>query len=118
MSVITLQILLEHHQQKKSLVFHVGDEWLEFFYHQLKPWIHYIPLSTDLSNVMELINFAVENEDIAQAIAQRGFDFIWNHLKMEDIICYWENLLINYSKLLKYKPVKNGRFKVIKPKKM
>ncbi|GIY60215.1 protein O-glucosyltransferase 1 [Caerostris darwini] len=101
----------------RSLVFHVGDEWLEFFYHQLKPWIHYIPLSTDLSNVMELINFAVENEDIAQAIAQRGFDFIWNHLKMEDIVCYWENLLINYSKLLKYQPVKNGSFKVIKPKK-
>lgn len=34
-----------------SLVFHVGDEWLEFFYPQLKPWVHYIPVKTDLSNV-------------------------------------------------------------------
>lgn len=34
-----------------SLVFHVGDEWVEFFYPQLKPWVHYIPVKTDLSNV-------------------------------------------------------------------
>lgn len=34
-----------------SLVFHVGDEWVEFFYTQLKPWVHYIPVKTDLSNV-------------------------------------------------------------------
>ena len=35
----------------KSLVFHVGDEWLEFFYRALKPWVHYIPVDTDLHNV-------------------------------------------------------------------
>lgn len=34
-----------------SLVFHVGEEWLEFFYPQLKPWVHYIPVQSDLSDV-------------------------------------------------------------------
>lgn len=34
-----------------SLVFHVGDEWQEFFYPQLKPWVHYIPVKQDLSDV-------------------------------------------------------------------
>lgn len=29
----------------KSLVFHVGDEWIEFFYPELKPWVHYIPVN-------------------------------------------------------------------------
>ena len=29
-----------------SLVFHVGDEWQEFFYPALKPWVHYIPLKS------------------------------------------------------------------------
>ena len=35
-----------------SLVFHVGDEWDEFFYAALKPWVHYVPESVgnDLSN--------------------------------------------------------------------
>lgn len=34
-----------------SLVFHVGDEWQEFFYPQLKPWVHYIPVQQDLSDI-------------------------------------------------------------------
>lgn len=34
-----------------SLVFHVGDEWQEFFYPQLRPWVHYIPVKQDLSDV-------------------------------------------------------------------
>lgn len=34
-----------------SLVFHVGEEWLEFFYPQLKPWVHYVPVRSDLSDV-------------------------------------------------------------------
>lgn len=34
-----------------SLVFHVGDEWQEFFYPQLKPWVHYIPVKQDLSDL-------------------------------------------------------------------
>lgn len=32
-----------------SLVFHVGDEWIEFFYPKMKPWVHYIPVQTDAS---------------------------------------------------------------------
>lgn len=34
-----------------SLVFHVGNEWMEFFYPVMKPWVHYIPLSSDLAEV-------------------------------------------------------------------
>jgi len=34
----------------RSLVFQVGDDWQEFFYRALKPWVHYIPVRSDLSN--------------------------------------------------------------------
>lgn len=54
-----------------SLVFHVGDEWLEFFYSELKPWVHYIPVEQNLNNVKELIEFAIENDKISKEIAQR-----------------------------------------------
>ncbi|XP_074890082.1 protein O-glucosyltransferase 1 isoform X3 [Buteo buteo] len=53
-----------------SLVFHVGEEWLEFFYPQLKPWVHYIPVRSDLSNVRELLQFVKENDAIAQEISE------------------------------------------------
>ena len=54
-----------------SLVFHVGNEWLEFFYDELKPWVHYIPVETDLKNVKELIQFANENDKVVKKIAER-----------------------------------------------
>ncbi|XP_036206646.1 protein O-glucosyltransferase 1 isoform X2 [Myotis myotis] len=99
-----------------SLVFHVGDEWLEFFYPQLKPWVHYIPVKTDLSNVQELLHFVKANDDIAQEIAERGSHFIMNHLRMDDITCYWENLLTEYSKFLSYNVTRRKGYDQIIPK--
>ncbi|KAJ8796710.1 hypothetical protein J1605_017813 [Eschrichtius robustus] len=99
-----------------SLVFHVGDEWLEFFYPQLKPWVHYIPVKTDLSDVQELLQFVKANDDVAQEIAERGSQFILNHLQMDDITCYWENLLTEYSKFLSYNVTRRKGYDQIIPK--
>lgn len=32
----------------RSLVFHVGEEWMEFFYPAMKPWVHYIPMEVEM----------------------------------------------------------------------
>ncbi|XP_037552281.1 protein O-glucosyltransferase 1 [Nematolebias whitei] len=94
-----------------SLVFHVGDEWQEFFYPQLRPWVHYIPVKQDLSDVRELLRFVQENDEAAQEIATRGQEFILNHLRMEDVTCYWERLLTEFSQLLTYKPSRKSSYK-------
>ncbi|KAM4711058.1 protein O-glucosyltransferase 1 [Anableps anableps] len=96
-----------------SLVFHVGDEWQEFFYHQLRPWVHYIPVKQDLSDVRELLQFVKENDAVVQEIASRGQEFILNHLQMEDVTCYWQRLLTEFSQLLTYKPKRKGNYKQI-----
>lgn len=96
-----------------SLVFHVGDEWLEFFYPQLKPWVHYIPVQQDLSDIRELLQFVKDNDDVAQEIAMRGKQFILEHLRMQDVSCYWEKLLTEYSHLLTYKPKRNNAYSQI-----
>uniref|UniRef100_A0A8C4HU51 Glycosyl transferase CAP10 domain-containing protein n=1 Tax=Dicentrarchus labrax TaxID=13489 RepID=A0A8C4HU51_DICLA len=96
-----------------SLVFHVGDEWQEFFYPQLKPWVHYIPVKQDLSDLRELLQFVKENDAIAQEIATRGKEFILNHLRMQDISCYWERLLTEFSHLLTYKPQRKNNYNQI-----
>ncbi|XP_047432441.1 protein O-glucosyltransferase 1 [Mugil cephalus] len=97
-----------------SLVFHVGDEWQEFFYPQLKPWVHYIPVKQDLSDVRELLQFVKENDAVAHNIATRGMEFILNHLRMEDVSCYWERLLTEFSQLLTYKPQrKSGHNEIV-----
>jgi len=109
---------LKHLFLCNSLVFHVGNEWMEFFYAAMKPWVHYIPVKSKASKeeIEELLLFAKENDAFAKKIAQQGFDFITNHLRMEDVSCYWKNLLKSYSRLLKFKPERNTKFIEIKKK--
>lgn len=89
----------------RSLVFHVGDEWTEFYYDAMVPWVHYIPVPKDANQTVleELIQFAKSNDELCKKIADRGRDFIWNNLKMSDIVQFWRKLLKKYSKLLSYK---------------
>jgi len=96
-----------------SLVFHVDDKWLEFFYPALKPWVHYIPVRQDLKDARELIQFAIENDNIAKSIAARGRNFVKEHLKLEDVTNFWKDLLVEYTKLLKFKPTLNKKFNKI-----
>lgn len=100
----------------KSLVFHVGDEWKEFFYNSLKPWVHYVPVDSKSSpeDLKKLIKFFLDHQELAQEIAERGHEMIWNNLKMEDIDCYWRRLLRSYGRLIKYKVEKNEDFIEIK----
>ncbi|KAG1659939.1 O-glucosyltransferase rumi [Nymphon striatum] len=95
----------------RSLVFHVGDDWGEFFYSQMKPWVHYIPVSSQLTEVRELLEFVKENDETAQDIAYRGYEYIWNHLRMEDVSCYWKKLLTEYAATLNYKVKKSDAVK-------
>ncbi|XP_045165596.2 protein O-glucosyltransferase 1-like [Mercenaria mercenaria] len=97
-----------------SVVFHVGEDWMEFFYSAMKPWVHYIPVRQDLTDVRELLQFAQENDAVVHKIALRGRQFIWDHLRMEDVSCYWLKLLKQYAKLLSFKPTRNKSFKQIK----
>eukprot|EP00795_Rhopilema_esculentum_P002107 gene2107-17685_t len=99
-----------------SVVFHVGDEWKEFFYPAMKPWVHFIPVDTDLSNVSDLIEFARANDDMVREIAKRGREFILSHLRMKDIQEYWKQLLKRYAKLMKWKPKRNKKLIEIKEK--
>ncbi|KAM3966634.1 O-glucosyltransferase rumi homolog isoform 2-T2 [Aphomia sociella] len=93
----------------KSLVFHVGDAWLEFFYPSLKPWVHYVPISQTAkpNEIKQLIEYFKKHDSEAKEIAERGFQHIWDHLTDEDVKCYWRELLKQYASLVKYKVIKN-----------
>lgn len=108
---------LKHLFLCKSLVFHVGDEWKEFFYGALKPWFHYVPVQNHSSEdeIEDLIRFVQSNPDLAKTIAANGFNFIQNHLTMVDVENYWKVLMISYSKLLDFDvKVPNDKFVKIK----
>lgn len=107
---------LKHLFLCRSLVFHVGDDWLEFYYPSLKPWVHYVPVSPDASQqqIKRLVQFFKDNDALGKEIAERGFQHIWDNLTDKDVKCYWRRLLKKYSKLLKYKVVKDDKLRKVK----
>merc|ERR1712098_208768 len=57
-----------------SLVLHVGDQWQEFFYSALRPWVHYVPVPSSASSnrILGLLHFLEEHQHIARRIAEAG----------------------------------------------
>lgn len=100
---------LKHLFLCKSLVFHVGDEWIEFFYPSLKPWVHYVPINpkSTKEDLKRLIQYFKQHDTLAKKIADRGFQHIWDNLTEQDVKCYWRKLLKKYAKLVKYDVVKD-----------
>ncbi|KAJ0181248.1 hypothetical protein K1T71_003333 [Dendrolimus kikuchii] len=100
---------LKHLFLCKSLVFHVGEEWIEFFYPSLKPWVHYVPINPNSSQeeIKKFIKYFQQNDSLAKEIAETGYQHIWDNLRDKDVKCYWRKLLYKYSKLVKYEMVKD-----------
>ncbi|XP_010055154.3 O-glucosyltransferase rumi homolog [Eucalyptus grandis] len=78
----------------------------DFFLRGMLPMEHYWPVR--LNNKCRDIKFAVEwgNNHIkeAQAIGERGSRFLGENLKMKYVYDYMLHLLVEYAKLLKFRP--------------
>ena len=46
-----------------AVVFKQDSSYYEHFYNELEPWVHYIPLKSDLSDVIEKIEWARSHDE-------------------------------------------------------
>lgn len=60
----------------------------------LQPFVHYIPVKSDMSNVEEMVQWAEEHPGWSKQIAIRGTLFIWDLLFHEDSYKDEEDILI------------------------
>jgi hypothetical protein len=73
-----------------------------WFYSELIPWVHYVPLREDLSDLMEKLAWAREHDDEARRIAENGTAFAREHLLPEEILLYAYKLLVKYASLQRF----------------
>jgi len=71
-----------------SLVFKQNSKYYEHFYNEVEPWKHYVPFKSDLSDLVEKIQWAKENDVKAQIIARTGQKFAQENLMPQDVFCY------------------------------
>ncbi|KAF7275167.1 hypothetical protein GWI33_012120 [Rhynchophorus ferrugineus] len=82
-----------------SLVFKPYSKYYEHFYSKLEPNVHYVPVETDLSDLVEKIQWAKDNDSKAKEIAQSGKKFANTNLLPKNILCYYMHLLNKLSKV-------------------
>ncbi len=60
-----------------GLVFKVSspEGYRQWYYHRLQPWVHFVPVASDLSNLLPLIEYMRANDDFAARIAEQGQRF-------------------------------------------
>lgn len=82
-----------------SVVLKQDSGYYEHFYKQLRPWEHYIPVKADLTDLLEMIQWARDHDQEARKIALAGQRFARDNLLGDSIFCYYHKLFEEYAKL-------------------
>ena len=74
----------------------VERRYIEYFYNDLKPYVHFIPVKLDLSDLIKKIDWIIKNPEAADAIAQNAFNFAMENFSknklMKRICSVYEHL--------------------------
>jgi len=70
-----------------GLLFHHDSGMKDHFHDELKPWVHYVPVAVDLTDLKIKYEWAERNPDKAEKIARNGQEWVRNFISekgMED----------------------------------
>ena len=74
-----------------SVLLMVYTEYTLWFQHLLKEYVHYIPVKSDLSDLVEKIRWCHEHDDVCEKIAKNARDFAMEILNKDVIM----NVIVN-----------------------
>ena len=75
-----------------------SDE-MQYFYSALKPFIHYVPVKNDMSDLLEKIQWAIDHDSECHAIAENARAFALQNLMPNQIYTYLHWVLKKYASL-------------------
>jgi len=73
---------------------------VEWFYSAIKPYVHYVPVKNDISDVFSKLDWLKENDQQLKAISENASKFVEENLMPEDIESYMVIILNQYHHLL------------------
>lgn len=88
----------------QCLVFKQKSPYTIWFDQMLIPWVHYIPIENDLSDLFEKIAWAKDHDELARHIAKEGGEFARENIQPEHAYLYWYKILVHYASLQRFKP--------------
>jgi len=77
-----------------SVILKVDSEWNIWYSHLLKAYVHYIPVKSDFSDLIEKIQWCKRNERRCKQIAKNAVDFYDKYLCKESVLDYLQKTLV------------------------
>ena len=87
-----------------AAVFKQESSLYEFWEWGLKPWVHYIPVKRDLSDLPQLLQWAQQHDSEAKRIADAGVRYVESNVRYDDALCYWSELAVALPRTIDYAP--------------
>jgi hypothetical protein len=81
------------------VVFKQNSDNIQWFYDLLQPYVHYIPLQHDMSDLEKKVSWAKQHENDMRAIVERAQQLANSALKPADVHFYLYLLLLEHAKL-------------------
>ncbi|KAL7419480.1 hypothetical protein Q5752_006318 [Cryptotrichosporon argae] len=73
----------------------------EWYTDRIQPWIHYVPIKADLTDVYDVLTFFTQgHDDLAREIAQAGKDWSHRFWRKDDMVAYQFRLFLEMSRLM------------------
>lgn len=96
-----------------SLVLKQDSQYYEHFYVHLKAGTHYLPVKRSLSDLLEKIKWAKENDAEAQEMARAGQAAARELLQPSRLYCYYYRVMDTYSKRQKGQPTQHPDMELV-----
>ena len=82
-----------------STVLKTDSDWIQWYYEELIPGTHYVPVKEDLSDLIDQLLCLKNHQNNAKQVAQNSQKFAQEHINYEIMLLYIKELLSAYSVL-------------------
>ncbi len=82
-----------------SLIFKEDSKHIQWYYNELKPYEHYVPVKEGLEDLIDKLKWAMTHDEEAKKIARQAREFALSNLTQEKNRLYLHSALVAYSKL-------------------
>ena len=80
-----------------SLTLKQESDEIQYFYSALHPYVHYLPIKNDMSDLLEKIDWAIDHDEECKRIAQSARDFAQRNLMLDSVYSYLYCVLKTYA---------------------
>lgn len=85
---------LSYELSMNSVILLVESEWKMWYSSLLKPYVHYIPVKSDLSDLIDIVKWCRDNDEECICIAKNAKEFYNKYLDKEGIFDFIQKTLV------------------------